>query len=152
MKKVNLDGLVELVDFQSYESEAWFNVKTGEGCLILNEALDFAESDNADYPVWMEDHVREAKSFLENPNDYITLPTQYDANEYGMMRDFALMLDDESVKLKLLKAIESKGAFRRFKDAVSFLGISDDWLAFRDKRYRQFVRGWCDKNRVPVSS
>lgn len=84
----------------------------------------------------MEDHVREAKSFLENPDNYIALPTQYNADEYGMMRDFALMLDDESVKLKLLKSIENKGAFRRFKDIVRFLGVSNDWFAFRNERYR----------------
>ena len=43
---------------------------------------------------------------------------------------------------------KGKGAFRRFKDTVFYLGIRDDWFAYRDNRFRDIAERWCMDNKL----
>ncbi|CDZ76636.1 hypothetical protein BN59_00910 [Legionella massiliensis] len=70
--------------------------------------------------------VQLAKSYLEDNTNFTTLPSQDDVDEYRMMEDFAFSFNDERHKENLLIALQGKGAFRRFKDTVIYLGIADE--------------------------
>ena len=48
----------------------------------------------------------------------------------------------------MLASLRGKGAFRRFKDTVFYLGIRDDWFAYRDKRFREIAERWCVDNNL----
>ena len=50
------------------------------------------------------------------------------------MSDFADLQHDENVADRLRRAIEGRGAFRRFRDAVDHLDLSEDWLEFSGDR------------------
>ena len=49
---------------------------------------------------------------------------------------------------KMLARLRGKGAFRRFKDTVFYLGIREDWFAYRDERLREIAQRWCRENGV----
>jgi len=49
---------------------------------------------------------------------------------------------------KMLASLKGKGAFRRFKDTVFYLGIRDDWFAYRDNRFRDIAERWCMDNKL----
>jgi predicted thioesterase len=86
---------------------------------------------------------------LDEEEGWLRLPSQRDANEYDMMSDFADTVRSQRKRERLEIALSGKGAFRRFKDAVIREGMEDAWYAFRDRRYLEFARDWCDENGLP---
>ena len=55
---------------------------------------------------------------------------------------------DEQMREKMLASLKGKGAFRRFKDTVFYLGIRDDCFAYRDNRFRDIAERWCMDNKL----
>ncbi len=142
--KVKFDDLMHAIEFHSDMGESFIYLKTGEVCFISDEVVHTIENDG-DHPIWMsESEINTVKQYLENSDDFMGLPSQYDINEYQMMEDFALVLADEKAQGQLLIALRGKGAFRRFKDSVIFLGIEKDWYQFRENKYKQFITEWCE--------
>src|SRR5947207_1988150 len=109
MKKINLTELLEAIEFHSDELQSFINLKTGEICLISEEANHLAENDDNSYLEWQKEDVKRAKHYLKNSDDYLSLPSQYDANEYQMMGDFVSNLNDEKIANQLLICLRGKG-------------------------------------------
>jgi hypothetical protein len=82
----------------------------------------------SDYPEWQRDSIEQAR--LVNADDgsrFVALPDRFEINEWEVMRDFALSVEDEAVSGALLDAIHGRGAFRFFKDRVRERGMADQW-------------------------
>jgi len=63
--------------------------------------------------------------------------------EYGWMAEFAASVADARLRDRLEVALDGRGAFRRFKNAL--LDAPDErerWFAFRDARLRAAAREW----------
>lgn len=60
------------------------------------------------------------------------------------MADLAGSLGDEHAAAHLERTIQGSGAFRRFKDMVDALGMHEQWFEYRDGRYREVAREWCE--------
>lgn len=148
MITVKLADLIDAIEFHSDELQSFIHLKSGEICLISEGAISIAEDEDGSYPEWQKEDIKTAKDYLENSNDYLSLPSQHDANEYQMMEDFASNLEDEKMAGQLLISLRGKGAFRRFKDSVILLGIDNEWYSFRDERYKQFTIEWCKENEI----
>ncbi|MEC1697904.1 UPF0158 family protein [Schinkia azotoformans] len=69
-------------------------------------------------------------------------------NEYEMMEDFCYSLSNDKDRNRLLNAISGRGAFRRFKDEIIYMGIRDEWFEFRDKCYEKVAIEWCKDNGI----
>ncbi len=76
---------------------------------------------------------------MENTNN--TLTGIWD--EYEIMTDFAGEMPPPYSE-KLESALEGKGAFRRFKDMVGRLELTEHWYSYRDSKCRREIREWCD--------
>jgi Uncharacterised protein family (UPF0158) len=63
---------------------------------------------------------------------------------YQDMADFAETMDSERVRERLGRAIQGKGAFRRFRDELHhrFPDLLPAWYAFRDARARRRAVEW----------
>lgn len=63
---------------------------------------------------------------------------------YQDMADFAELVSDERAGRRLTRAIQGKGAFRRFKDELheEFPDLVPVWYAFRDSRARRRAVEW----------
>jgi hypothetical protein len=147
---VKLSDLMEAIAFYSEESQPFIDSRTNEICIISESVLFYAENGDADYPDWQKEEVQNAKAYLENESNFILLPSQRDADEFSMMEDFIPEVSSERDQEHLFRALQGKGAFRRFKDTVITLGIENSWYQFRDERYKQFVMEWCDENGIKV--
>ena len=147
---VKLRDLVDAIQFYSEGSESFINLRTNEICMISESILFCAEHDDADYPDWQKEEVQHAKAYLENESNFISLPSPRDADEFSMMEDFISEVSNERNQEHLFRALQGKGAFRRFKDTVITLGIENSWYQFRDERYKQFALKWCDENGINV--
>ena len=58
----------------------------------------------------------------------------------------ALECPYEQMRDRMLASLRGSGAFRRFKDVVYYLGIRDDWFAYRTKRFSEIAEQWCIQN------
>jgi len=67
---------------------------------------------------------------------------------YQDMADFAETITDERAGRGLARAIEGKGAFRRFKDELhdGHPGLLEAWYAFRDVRAKRRAVQWLADN------
>ena len=65
-----------------------------------------------------------------------------------MMEDFAEQYPDKKTEIALLNALHGRGAFRRFKDTLIYLGIREEWFTFRNREYREVAERWCMDNRL----
>ena len=67
---------------------------------------------------------------------------------YQDMADFAEAITDERAGRRLLRAIQGKGAFRRFKDELheEYPDLLSAWYAFRDARAARRAVQWLAEN------
>jgi hypothetical protein len=98
-----------------------------------------------------DDELDLAVSILENPQRYQRLPTQWDVNEWEVMREFCEEVQSPEQRKRLLSAIRGSGAFGRFKKLAAENNILDDWYSFRDEAFWNFARDWCEENAIPYT-
>ncbi|ADU29547.1 UPF0158 family protein [Evansella cellulosilytica] len=150
-KKLNLRELVEHMDFQIEEFSNYVNIQTGEVVSISNDILLKVEDDEIDldnHPEWEHEMIHEAIDLLENDGDYIEVPSKYEINEYGIMEDFAFNVKPDKVSDKLSRAIQGRGAFRRFKDTIDELGVTEEWYKYKRERLKEMAIKWCQRNGI----
>ncbi len=80
----------------------------------------------------------------EENDALICLPSRFEIDEYGMMKEFAYSRVSECDRL--LETLRGRGAFRRFKDRVYEFGIEKEWFEYRDNQYREIAEEWCRRN------
>jgi hypothetical protein len=69
--------------------------------------------------------------------------------EYEWMAGFAESVSDVRLRERLEVALDGRGAFRRFKNALLHdLAERDRWFLFRDERVRQAARDWLADHRI----
>ena len=150
MSKVKLEALLEAIHCQTAGSLAFIHPKTGKVSLIGEEIAMYAENNDPDYPDWMKNNIQEMNAYLENPDEFICIPSTHDVNEYEMMEHFVFALADENQKEKLLIAINGKGPFSRFRDTLHFLGITKQWHTFKNNAYKKFAVTWCKSQQLEI--
>ena len=124
-KKVNLYRIMEGLEWVDDETTVYFDIVTGE-------LLAWPDYDNNDIDEdELEDGISEGR--------YLRLPDKMEINEYHMMQAFAYDHEDDG----LIRAIQGRGAFRRFKDTADDIGLIDEWYEFRDNCYRERAERWC---------
>lgn len=128
--EVIADKLEETTDFW----QQYFNIKTGEF-----EAL----SDGT----YVETDLELAEK-IENSDDYVRLPNQYDINEYNIMEQFAESLTNHLQASSLCNALRVRKPFRKFKDQLNYLGLEDKYYSYRHLKYIEIAREWCIKNQI----
>ena len=130
--KVNLNEVIEALDFTNDEIEYYYNPKNGEITMLNSVILKDSNEEQLD------------EVFTKN----IMLPTKYDINEYEMMEDFIKTVKDLKIQNQLYISINGHGAFRRFKDTCIYYSIINDWYKFRDKKYQKIAINWCKENNI----
>ena len=80
----------------------------------------------------------------------ITL-TNCEVHEYDVMRRYCRTHEDPAVRAELVDAIRSRGAFRRFKDAIQRHGLGDEWYAYKDRALEAIAVDWLDENQIAFS-
>lgn len=148
--KVKLEDIVEGMEMQSDDNRSFLNLHTGEIVYVSQEALLIAE-DGEDYEhlsEWQQDEVKIALDIVESFGKYAALPSQFDINEYDLMERFCYSLSNVKMQDVLLNSIRGRGAFRRFKDNVHRLEISDKWYDYRDMKYKEIAKEFCKRNGI----
>jgi len=126
---VKLDGLADALQDQQYGETTWtFDPRTGEVTPWMRD-LDFDGDED-------EDEKRDPELVVIEP---------YPSSVwYRDMVDFAEELSDERAARRLLRALDGRGAFRRFKNELydEYPELVSVWHAFHDARARRRAVQW----------
>ena len=137
--KVKLEDIIEAMEFADMETEYYYDTKN-EKILMLYDGMVDGENNQE-----LFEDIHEG--FVE---DYIPLPGQYDINEYRMMEKFIYELPTGKNQDMLERAIQGRGAFRRFKDKLYDLNLEKKWCQYRDEAYEKIARQWCERHKIDI--
>jgi hypothetical protein len=154
-KPISLKLLVDEMDFQMEDYFTVVNKQTGEIVSVSRVILRLVEDDEIDienHPDWEQDMIRQAIDMIENEMNYVEIPSRYEINEYDIMEDFSLGIEPSKLSDKLSRAIQGRGAFRRFKDLILELGVENQWHNYKKKRLREIAEKWCQVNGIDYAS
>lgn len=143
--KIKLEDLVEGMEFSTLEGASLLHIPTGKFVFITNDFLQDAEDGEPydDKPDWQQEQMIVAVDIVENRDDYLSLPSQFEIHEYEIIEAFC-DAQKGNAQTELLNAIKGSGAFRRFREKIHHLGIVDDWYTFRDESFRQIAIRFCE--------
>ncbi|MSP24922.1 MAG: hypothetical protein EXR75_07090 [Myxococcales bacterium] len=90
---------------------------------------------------------------------YLRIEPVSSREQYRWMERFIPLVEEPPLQEKLTRAIDGKGAFRRFKDVLmTHATIRERWFAFRSERLRIFMEAWLNAHaltptrRIPWSA
>ena len=133
-RRIKLEDVVDAFEYQSDTLAAYIDLDAVEVRMLFLE--DF---------VGQEEYERSLREF-ESCNS-LMLPRPEELDDYGVMHGFAFMQEGAAGD-RLRRAVEGRGAFKRFKSEVARLGIEEDWLAFRDESRAETARDFLEANGV----
>ena len=147
---IKLIEIIEAMEFQSDETGAYLNRRTGEIVTISEEEFDAVEDQDSleNNPEWEQDNIRIAREILDNEEDFLSLPTKHDIHEYQIMERFCHSVKDRNVSESLYGAIKGKGAFGRFKENLARFEMADEWYKYRDEAIKRIAIDWCKSNHI----
>lgn len=148
---VKLNDVIDAVDNAMEEQSQYVDRTTGEIVPITDEEWEAAEENEplSDYPAWQHDSILKAREVLNDESErFCALPTQFDVHEYAIMEDFCLELKDSAKAKELLRLIKGKGAFGRFKNALSSFDLWDAWTDFKRNELERTAIEWLEENQI----
>ena len=112
----------------------------------LREVIDALEETSVDKQFYYYINEERIIPFDEeiDLDEVISLPTNKEIDNYGIMCNFIDDLDDEEAKGWLSEAIKGAGAFRRFKTTLDRFGLNNKWLEYKEESYRNLAMDWCE--------
>ncbi len=77
------------------------------------------------------------------PQRYVQLDPASSREQYRWMERFVNSVEDDTLRERLILAVDGKGAFRRFKDVLlSFPGERDRWFTYRANLLHIYINHW----------
>lgn len=92
---------------------------------------------------------KELAEEIDNSDNCVRLPNQYDLHEYNIMEDFAEATPNGVKREKLFRALNGRKPFRNFKDTLNYTGLADAYYAFRFLAFLKIAKEWCEDYDIP---
>lgn len=145
---VCLQAVVEEMELLGEGMHAFLNRQTGELFGGTDEQLAMAEDcDDDELLDWEVEIIQRLREVLDSP-DWLELPRRHSHEDYRVMERFCLERCADSLQEELLTAIQGRGAFGRFKDAIHRRGIDEAWYAFRREALTEEAKAWLEAHEI----
>lgn len=123
---VDWEALEDAFENNAPEVHSYLHLSTGEVLRVVDGIAD------------PEMHAR-----IASDSEYVRVEPVSSREQYRWMERFIPMVENEELKQKLMRAIDGKGAFRRFKDVLmGYIQEREQWFVFRSERLRVFMEAW----------
>lgn len=132
--KTELMLIAQQIDETMFGWKAYYNPKNGKIIKLPDEEY------------LMNDEFERQAEEIDESGDFLCLPNQYEIHEYGIMRDFAVELNNEKLQNELLEALTRRHSYRNFKDTVKYYGIEELYYKYRFKKCYKLAKMWCEEN------
>lgn len=134
---MKMSALMEAIEMASDLGTYYYDFDKQECIYLSEDSWDWDEED------------KEIAELIEMEWDrFIRLPGKYEIHEYRIMEDFIEELDNQRLQTELYRAIQGRGAFRRFKDKIRYEGIEQQWYDYQNNSYQEFALRWCKGNNI----
>jgi uncharacterized protein UPF0158 len=149
---VKLQDVIEALELTADSTLYFLDRRTGEIEMITDEVWSAAENDDliSEYPEWERELILKARE-IQSTDHFIELPDKFEINSYEMMQRFCHEHPNQRIRQRLLDAIKGKGAFRRFNDLISDLGIQDEWNRFEHQCFEDMAVEWLEAEGIPFT-
>lgn len=143
-----LRDIVDAIESQSNEGEAYLDPDTGEIILVTEDERVLVEQGRSDddLPQWQRELIPKVREALES-DKFLALPDRFEVHEWEIMQRFSQEQSEHARKM-LLNAIHGSGAFRHFRSAVERLGLLDAWYRYREEAIQQIARDWLEEHKL----
>ncbi len=129
---IDWEALEDAFENNAPEVHSYLHLGTGEVLRVVDGIAD------------PEMHVR-----IASDTHYLRVDPVSSREQYRWMERFIEMVEDDTLAERLSAAIDGKGAFRRFKDALMGFGADRErWFAFRSERLRVFMEAWLESHSI----
>jgi len=123
---IDWEALEDAFENNAPEVHSYLHVPTGDVLRIVDGVAD------------PQMHARIAAD-----QSYLRIEPVSSREQYRWMERFIPMVEEDPLQQRLTRAIDGKGAFRRFKDVLMGFGPERErWFAFRSERLRIFMEAW----------
>lgn len=134
---MKMSALMEAIELASDSGTYYYDFDKQESIYLSEDSWNWDEED------------KEIAELIDMEWDrFIRLPEKYEIHEYRIMEDFIEELNNQKLQTELYRAIQGRGAFRRFKDKIRYAGIEQQWYDYQNNAYREFALRWCKENNV----
>lgn len=163
--KVNFDEIQKAMEDISRDTfDYFFDIETGEVVAFseeitrelasrlydndfeeIEEDMEYIEFDEEpDLPDWMFDEMDLALEVLLNREErYIRIPERKSSVAYQVMADFVETVENSVLRDELRRALNGKGAFRNFKDALlDYPKERKRWHGHNAKAIKREIKEW----------
>ena len=95
----------------------------------------------------MESHEIDSKILddIENGENFLLIPQIL---QKDIMKSFVFTLTDTSKQEMLLDIINNPGYLKKFKIALSGIGLAKDYYEYEEKKYYDTAKSWCEENDI----
>ena len=107
MIALNNEQISEIAESLDMGMNCYLNLRSGEIKITIDDDSLIGEEKE----LWA-DYIREIE---ENHEDYFAFDRMNSNESFGVMADFAESIDDETIKRKLMNALNKSKPFRNFK-------------------------------------
>ncbi len=129
---VDWEALEDAFENNAPEVHSYLHLGTGEVLRVVDGIAD------------PEMHAR-----IASDSTYMRVDPVSSREQYRWMERFIPMVDEPELRDRLTRAIDGKGAFRRFKDVLMAYGPERErWFAFRSERLRVFMEAWLSAHQL----
>lgn len=153
-EKITLNDILEVNEMDTEDMKSYYHKPTETMVVISKEDLDMITENKSldNMEDWKMEMVNQAKDFLTNPQDYLEFPKEDEYNEESLIGDFVDSIKDNKENYeKLIRAIEQEKTLRRFKDELFKVDMIDQWYDFREEKFLEVAKLWCEKNNIEYS-
>lgn len=150
--KVNLNDVIECIEFENENLNHFYNKKTG--IIIYKESSDTSTYSAADYnridefEDWERELIESLYDLEKNPNDYIKLPGEEEISELNILINFCNSFSDISIDDILNKNIDDTKKIQKIKKIIEDKDMLNDWYEYREQSERQIAIDWCKNNNI----
>jgi hypothetical protein len=135
---VNWSDLEIAFERNSPEQESFLDLENGDLLAIIDGEPDAPS--------------RRAK-VANNPARYLRVDPASSREQYRWMERFVSSVSDQTLRERLLVAIDGKGAFRRFKDVLlAFPAERERWFSYRSELLHFHIQTWLEHMKIEVAN
>ena len=146
--KVDVEDIAMVMENQDrFGNQYYLDTETGETVVFPDELMSaIGEGKSCEgLPAWELELLPQAKEIFKGSPRYEEIPIRFSQEAYDLMIEFARGVTDQTLQKALYSALNGRGAFRRFKDALrEYSEVEKQWFKFKADRDKEEVKEWLE--------
>lgn len=131
---INWTDLETAFERNAPDTESFLDTRTGEVVTVAEGAIDYAE---------------QRAKVQTGGEAFVRIEPAASREQYKWMERFVVGVTDESLRERLVIAIDGKGAFRRFKDVLlNYPTERERWFTYRAELLHWAMHKWLEKEQL----